>query len=221
MAVRGKRAFPKDGGKSIAASARGHAQEPARKAQICEFIGIITTREKTTNGLEFSQLSLFLVFFKPLSLCARRPLQTAWGSPSRRAVGSSFPSPLETMGTVGIPGLGPLLLCGRSIVLVHGENYFSEEVGGEEAALAPTKVGCPRTSIRATSLAIYTVYTHTRLPALGKSVPLFRFELQGSVMGIKRPLATLKRLTPIFLLGFVVRFSEVELGDGPLAATVS
>lgn len=124
------------------------------------------------------------------------------------------------MGTVGIPGLGPLLLCGRSIVLVHGENYFSEEVGGEEAALAPTKVGCPRTSIRAASLAIYTVYTHTRSPVLGKSVPLFRFELQGSVMGIKRPLATLKRLTPIFLLGFVVRFSEVELGDGPLAAAV-
>lgn len=165
MAVRGKRAFPKGDGKSIAASARGHAWGTARKARICEFIGAIATRGKTTDGLEFGQLSSFLVFFRPLGLCARRPLQAARGSPSRGAAGSGCPSPPETTGTVGIPGLGPLLSCGRSIVLVHGENYFSEEVGGGEAALVPIKAGCPRTPTRAPGLAMYTVYTDARSPA--------------------------------------------------------
>lgn len=146
------------------------------------------------------------------------------GGPSRRVVGSGFPLPLGTMGTAGISGLGPLLLRGRSIVLVHGENYFSEWVRGEGAALAPIKVGCPHTSIRAPDPTIYTVYTHTHSPAGRKSVPLFRFESQGSIAGIKPPPSHFKKTNPrFFLSGFVAVvacFSEVELGDGPLAAAV-
>lgn len=136
------------------------------KALVCEFFRIITTtRKKTTNGLQFSQLCFFLFFFKPLGLCARRPPQTARGGPSRTVAGSGFPLPLGTTGTAGVSGLGPLLLRGCGIVLVHGENYFSEWVGREEVALAPIKVGCPRISIRAPDPTIYTVYTHTHSPA--------------------------------------------------------
>lgn len=139
---------------------------------------------KTPNQIKISQLCFFLFLFKPLGLCARCLPQMAQRGPSRRAVGSIFPSPLGTTGTAGISGLCPLLLRGCGIVLVHGENYFSEAMGGEEAVLEPVKVGC--TSIRAPDPTIYTVYTHTHLPAGRKSVPLFRFEWQGSIMGIKK-----------------------------------
>lgn len=92
----------------------------------------------------------------------------------------------RTMGSAGVSGLGPLLLRRCGIVLVHGENYFWERVGVGEAAPAALEVGCPRTSTRTPTL--YTIYTDTDSPAGRKSVPLFCFESQGSVMGIKKPL---------------------------------
>lgn len=151
------------------------------------------------------------------------PANSPGGVPSRTAVGSGFPLPLGATGTAGVSGLGPLLLRRRGIVLVHGENYFLEAVGGEEAALAPIKVGCPSTSIHTPDLTIYTVYTHTHSPAGRQSVPLVRFESQGSIMGITP--SHFKKTNPhFFLLGFVVAvvcFSEVQLGDGPLTAAVS
>lgn len=81
---------------------------------------------------------------------------------------SSFPLPLGPMGTAGVSGLGPLLLRRCSIVLVHGENYFSERVGGEEAALTVIKVGCQHTSIHAPDPTIYTVCTHTHTRPWGE-----------------------------------------------------
>lgn len=57
-------------------------------------------------------------------------------------------------------------------------------------------------------------------------MPLFRFESQGSIMGINCPPSHFKKTNPtrIFLLGFIVAvvcFSKVQLGDGPLTAAVS
>lgn len=73
----------------------------------------------------------------------------------------------------------------------------------------------------------YSWYLHTHSPAGRKSVPLFRLESQGSITK-KKPiiLATSKKTANQVskLMVFVVFCpfcrSEVELGDGPLAAAV-
>lgn len=188
MAVRGKRAFPKDDRKSIAGSA--HSAELGNQRESTDVRGFWNNhdnkKKKQQTNPDKVQSTLFF-FFSSLNrlACAQGvPRKQPGGVPSRTAVGSGFPLPLGAAGTAGVSGLGPLLLRRRGIVLVHGENYFLEAVGGEEAALAPIKVGCPSTSIHTPDLTIYTVYTHTHSPAGRQSVPLVRFESQGSIMGI-------------------------------------
>lgn len=72
----------------------------------------------------------------------------------------------------------------------------------------------------------YSWYLHTHSPAGRKSVPLFRLESQGSITKKKIILATSKRTANqvsklvVFVVYRLFCRSEVELGDGPLAAAV-
>lgn len=184
MAAGGKRAFPKDDGKSIAGSTRGAELGNQRKHTDCEFLRLITTmreNKQTNNGLKFSQLCFFVFFvFSSLnrSACVQGvPCKWPWGALSRRAAGGSFPVGFGTMGTTGGLGLGPLLLHGRGIVLVHGENYFLEWGGRGAGTELPTHLP-PHPPTR-----LFTQYLHTHTRPQGtERVPLFRLESQGSVM---------------------------------------
>lgn len=141
-------------------------------AQICEFLRIITTmrENKQTNKqwikVQSTLLFFFLFFFKPLSLCARRPLRTALGgSEQESSRRRQLPVGFGAMGTARGSGLGPLLLHGRGIVLVHGENYFLEWGGGGAGTHQrelPTHLP-PHPPTR-----LYTQYIHTHTRPRGQ-----------------------------------------------------
>lgn len=168
VAAGGKRAFPKDDGKSIARSARGAELRNQRERTDLRVSqnNHNNERKQTNNGLKFSQLCFFLLFFfKPLSLCARRPLQTALGGSEQESSSRQLPVGFGAVGTASGSGLGPLLLHGRGIVLVHGENYFLEWGGGGAGTHQrelPTHLP-PHPPTR-----LYTQYIHTHTRPRGQ-----------------------------------------------------
>lgn len=111
-----------------------------------------------------------------------------------------------TMGTAGGLGLGPLLLHGRGIVLVHGENYFLEW-GGGSAGTHHGELPTPLPPHPPTRL--YTQYIHTHALARGDreraTAPLRAArQCHWERKNNQKP-QPLQELTHCLLLGFVVR----------------
>lgn len=160
--------FPKDDGKSIAGSARGAELGNQRECTDLRVSQNNHNNERKQTNKQWikvqSTLLFFLFFFKPLGLCARRPLQTARGGSEQESSRRQLPRGFGAVGTAGGSGLGSLLLHGRGIVLVHGENYFLEWGGGSAGAHhheLPTHLP-PHAPTR-----LYTQYIHTHTLARG------------------------------------------------------
>lgn len=157
------------------------------KARICEFFGIITMRkEKTTNGLKFSQLCIF--FFSSLN-----HLACVQGVPCKRP--GAFQAGEQLPIAFGAHGDRRCLWVGSSLVpqmrhcaCAWGELLF--RAGWRGGGSADTHQGGLPTHLHPCSRSDYkhSIYTHTHLPVVRKSVPLFRFLSQGSIMGRTPPM---------------------------------
>lgn len=167
---------------------------------------------------------MLFFFFSSLnrSACVQGvPCERPWGVLSRRAAGGgSFPLALGPWGRPAARGWVLSCSTDAALCLCMGRTTFWS---GEEAVLALTNVSCPRTSLHTPRPDyIHSIYTHTlaRGDKERATVPLrIARQCHGNK---KKPqtTATSERLTRVSLAGLSVCFSEVELGDGPLAAAL-
>lgn len=147
------------------------------------------------------------------------PCKRPWGVLSRRAAAGSFPLALGPWGQPAARGWVLSCSTDAALCLCMGRTTFWS---GEEVGLALTNVSCPRTSLHTPRPDyIHSIYTHTlaRGDKERATVPLpIARQCHGN--NKNQTIATSERLTRLSFAGLSVCFSEVELGDGPLAAAL-
>lgn len=159
------------------------------KARMCVVFGINTTMRKKKNPqtqIKFSQLCFFLFLFKPLGLCARCPPQMARGGVSQQdSGGDRLPIAFGDRGDRRRLWVGSSLAprtrhcaCAWGELLFGGSRRGGGSAGTHQGGLPKHLHPHPQPDY------IHSIYTHTHSPAGRQSAPLFRFESQGSIMGI-------------------------------------